>query len=264
MARKKADTIPREDETIVTYIIYQAAGEPAMDGAQQGACRLCGATDLGAPFAAWVKDTFTDWDKLKAGTIICHACQFCTAEAAPGLMARVGKDKPQKMRNYSHFVLDGVWYPLSKGNKAEMRRLLFAAPPVAVIAATGQKHLLPFARAGWWTFEMATVRPFPKKLAAILAVIEPLYQAGISKTEIETGRYDSGRIMAVGASAWKIAEDQIKRWRGSIALSLALFLAQKDDNHGTSGDSGSPALATVAGDRPGVQEQIPLFDLDAV
>lgn len=214
----------------VTAAIYHAAGMPAMQGAQQGICRLCGRVDAGLPFDAWVKDTFTDWDKLQPGDLICHACQFCTAEAAPGLAERVGKDKPQKMRNYSHFILGGIWYPLSKGNKVEMRRLLFSGAGVAVIAESGQKHLLPFSHVGWWAFEIAQARPFPERLNTVLGVIEPLYQAGISKAEIESGRYDSKRIMAVGIAAWSAAEEQIRLWRGSLALSLALFLAQRIDD----------------------------------
>lgn len=247
-----------------THAIYAAIGSPPMDGSVGGMCRLCGLSGAGGAFDAWVKDTFTDWDKLKAGVIICHACQFCTAEATPGLAERLGKEKPQKMRNYSHFVLDGVWHPLSKGNKPEMRRLLFASAEVAVIAESGQKHLLPWARIGWWTFELATVRPFPDRLAQILAVIEPLYQAGISKTEIETGRYDSRRIVTVGLDVWRAAEEQIKTWRGTLPLALALFLAQKDEEDGTSGSSRSAPVAAVAGDRPVLQEQISFLDLDAI
>ncbi len=218
----------------VTSAIYVAAGTPVMQDGTRGACRLCGELSAGMSFDAWVKDTFTDWDKLSPGDLICQACQFCTAEAAPGLAERVGKDKAQKMRNYSHFVLGGTWRPLSKGNKAEMRRLLFAGAEVVVIAESGQKHLLPFARIGWWTFELATARPFPERLAQILSVIEPLYQAGISKAEIETGLYDSKRIMVVGVETWRIAEEQIRQWRGSLALQLALFLAQREsDGQGT-------------------------------
>jgi len=234
-----------------------------MEGVEQGVCRLCSQPGAGLLFDRWVKDTFTDWDKLRAGAIICHACLFCTLEMDTWLARRLGKEKPQRMRNYSHFVLDGVWYPLSKGDKGEMRRSLFAGAEVAVIAESGQKHILPWARVGWWTFELMTVRPFPDRLAQILAVIEPLYQAGISKSEIETGRYDGRRIMAVGLEAWRTAEQQIKTWRGSLPLALALFLAQKDDD-GTSGSGGSPALAALAGDRPVIQEQIPGFDLAAV
>lgn len=214
----------------VTEVIYKAAGAPPMQGELVGPCRLCGGIRSGLAFDRWVKETFTDHDKLLPGLIVCHACQFCTAEATPGLAERVRKDKPQKMRNYSHFVTDQVWYPLSKGQKGEMRRLLFAGTEVAVIAESGQKHLLPFARIGWWTFELAVVKPFPRKLKEILTVIEPLYQAGISKTEIETGHYASTRILAVGLQAWQAAESCIKQWRATVPFQLALFLAQRTEN----------------------------------
>lgn len=252
------------DMDLPTHMIYNAAGMPSIDGMETGQCRLCGQPGVGQSFDRWVKETFTDWDKLHPGAIICHACLFCTLEMDMWLAQRLGKEKPQRMRNYSHFVLDGMWYPLSKGDKAEMRRLLFAGADVAVIAESGQKHILPWARVGWWTFELAAVRPSPDRLAQILAVIEPLYQAGISKAEIDTGRYDGRRILLVGLETWRAAEAQIKTWRGALALALALFLAQKDDDNGTSGSSGSAPVAAVAGDRPVVQEQIPGFDLGAV
>lgn len=221
----------------VCHIIYRAAGMPPMVGDLSGRCRLCGEQETGQAFTAWVKDTFTDHDKLTAGTIICQACQFCTAEAAPGLADRLGKDKQQKMRNYSHFVCAGVWHPLSKGVKGEMRRLLMDNPAVAVIADSGQKHLLPWARVGWWTFELEIIRPFPALLTEILSVIEPLYQGGITKAEIETGRYSHRGMMAVGLGDWRKAEDRIRQWRGGLPLQLALFLAQREEASGSRTDS---------------------------
>jgi hypothetical protein len=185
------------------------------------------------PFAAWVKDTFTDHDKLSPGAFICQACQFCASEATPGLAERVGKDKPQKFRNYSHFVSAGVWHPLSKGDKRRMRELLLAAPDVALIAVSGQKHLFFRATPGWWQIEEQAARPFPDVLVATLALVEPLYQAGISKTEIESGRYDQRRILAIGIAPWWTTEQEIAPMRGTMKLQLALFLAQKDDDGST-------------------------------
>lgn len=185
------------------------------------------------PFEAWVKDTFTDHDKLRPGAIICLACQFCSSEAAPGLAERVGKGKPQKFRNYSHFVCGGVWHPLSKGDKAKMRELLFGAPDVALIAVSGQKHLFFRATPGWWQIEEQAARPFPDELLAALALVEPLYRAGISKAEIESGRYDQRRILTIGLETWQIAERQIAPLRGTLVLKCALFLAQKDGDGST-------------------------------
>jgi hypothetical protein len=220
----------------VAALIYAAAGSPPMDGTQAGVCRLCGVEGVGVPFGVWVKDTFTDGDKLRPGEIVCHACQFCSSEATPGLMERVGKEKAQKFRNYSHFVVRGVWVPLSKGDKAQMRGLLLSKPDVALIAVSGQKHLFFRSAPGWWQIEEQAARPFPERLSADLALIEPLYQCGITKAEIESGRYEPRRVLAYGVDLWHYAEQQIMPLRGTLRLQLALFLAQKGDADGTAED----------------------------
>lgn len=218
-----------EAQTItVSSLIYAAAGSPPMEAAHQGACRLCGRASAGAPFEAWVKDTFTDWDKLRNGTIICAACQFCASDAAPGLAERVGKHTPQRFRNYSHIVCDGTWYPLSKGSKDGLRRLLLRDPEVALIATSGQKHLFFRARPGWWQVEEVAMRPEPDALAAILAIITPML-AVFSKAEVATGRYEQRRILSYGTAAWYAAERRLSALRGSLVLDLALFLAQKEE-----------------------------------
>jgi hypothetical protein len=265
----------------VAALIYAAAGSPPMDGTQAGVCRLCGTEGVGVPFGAWAKETFTDGDKLRPGEIVCHACQFCAAEAVEELTRRVGQwwpdaraalavnqDRieawrrkkrtppdampepreigvqamwggyavPQKFRNYSHFVVRGVWVPLSKGDKAQMRGLLLSTPDVALIAVSGQKHLFFRSAPGWWQIEEQFARPFPEQLTATLALIEPLYQGGITKAEIESGRYEPRRVLAYGLDVWHYAEQQIMPLRGTLRLQLALFLAQKGDPDGTAED----------------------------
>lgn len=103
-----------------TAMVYKAAGMPQMEGDRAGMCRSCGIESVGLPFSQWVKDTFTNHDLLTVGLIICHACLFCFAEQNPTLTAKVKKDKPQKCRSYSHFVVNGEWFPLSKGEKAKV------------------------------------------------------------------------------------------------------------------------------------------------
>lgn len=223
----------------VAQCVWLAAQQPAMDGEALGLCRLCGAAGMGLPFERWVKDTFTDHDKIGDGTIVCHACQFCACEATPGLAARVGKDKPQKFRNYSHIVGKGVWHPLSKGNKRQMRTLLMQNPDVALIALSGQKHLFFRATVGWWQIEEYAVRPFPAELHAALAVIEPLYHGGISKAEIASGRYQQNRVMQYGLATWRAAEAQLRTLRGSVVCDLALFLAQLPEEPSEETDDGA-------------------------
>lgn len=209
------------------HLIYYAAGSPPMVVSHQGVCRTCKSFGDGILFRDWVKDTFTDHDKLYPGQIVCQACQFSFAEQSEILRQRLGKDKPQKARNYSHFVLNGEWYPLSKAQKTKMRDLFFQNPEVAIVAASGQKHIIFRARLGWWQIEEQSVAPFPGKLKHLLGAVEPLYFAGFSKDEIEFGTYQQNRILKIGMPFWKEHEHVVAPHRNTIRLSLALFLAQK-------------------------------------
>ena len=51
-------------------IIYAAAGAPIheVDGNESGMCAICGIDGVGVPFDDWLKDTFTDLDKLVHGS----------------------------------------------------------------------------------------------------------------------------------------------------------------------------------------------------
>lgn len=212
----------------VSELIFAAAGYAATS-ALAGQCRTCGAQSTGEPFAKWVKDSFTDHDKLFPGTIVCDACLFTFSDQNTDIQARLGKEKPQKSRNYSHFVARGAWYPLSKGQKAKMRELLLAGCEVAVIADSGQKHLVFRSKPGWWTFEEQRLLPCPELLAQLLAPIEALYNAGASKAEIESGNYDSRTIQKIGVATWQSHEQQLKARRGGLPFKLAIFLSQKEE-----------------------------------
>ncbi len=213
-----------------SQLIWQAAGSPPMAGAASGRCCLCGAAGCGARFTDWVKDTFTNYDLLKPGEIICHACLFCVEEKSIILQAKTGRDKPQKMRTYSHFVENGEWFALSKADKTKMRELLAQRPQVAVIADSGQKHLLFRARPGWWQFEEVAVLPCWDKVAALLPVIEELMSA-FSKTEIDSGHYQQRRIMQFGIEKWRTLDRQLEEVRLTTHFQIALFLAQKENPH---------------------------------
>ncbi len=247
----------------VCEMIWNAAGKPSMEVQVKGVCRTCGADSVGLLFSDWVKDTFTDWDKLTAGTIICHACQFCFSEKNEKLTKITGKDKPQRMRNYSHFVVGGEWIPLSKGDKRRMSELLLSDPEVTVIAESGQKHIIFRSKPGWWQFEESAFRPFPDKLRVVQAVVEEMYE-GFSKAEITTGRYIQHRILEFGLERWSRLDTQVRAIRGTPVLTLALFLAQKEENDDESGDRGEVALADVVRDSRELQGSIRPKHLGAI
>lgn len=214
---------------MATRILWQAAGSPIGNGSSVGVCRVCGSNGTGQPFDSWVRPTFTDWDKLVPGTILCHSCQFCFAEASELLAGLVGKEKPQRMRNYSHFVVNGKWEPLSKGNKGRMREILLAGiPGVAVVAESGQKHIIFRAVPGVVQFEETQIRDL-SPFTGILAVVEELYNGGISKGEIGTGRYTGHRILKFGFERWRELDSYLSPLRQGRVFALALFLAQKEE-----------------------------------
>lgn len=212
-------------------IIYAAAGAPIheVDGNESGMCAICGIDGVGIPFDDWLKDTFTDLDKLvHGGAIACHACQFCSHNQSAYLAKQTGKDKPQKFRNYSHIVYNGVWYPLSKGQKSAMRDLLVQSPEVVLIATSGQKHTFYRSVPGRWQVEEQSMLPDVPMLRMLLDIVTPMLQV-FSKTELETARYDHRRIIMYGVDAWRQAEQVLRVYRGTLIYELVLFLAQKED-----------------------------------
>lgn len=239
-------------------------------------CRICGSRAAdGTLFLDWVKPTFMDWDKLRPGKIICADCLFWFDERSEELAALVGKEKPQRMRNYSHFIVDGKWRPLSKGNKLQMRDILMGKPfpELAAIAMSGQKHLVfratrnPLgAEAGWVQVEEQSLYLVPAELIAVLEPIERLHSGGFSKSEIETGDYAGYRVIKFGLEQWEALEQRIAPQRGSLLFALALFLAQKkgDSSGRHQAASDQSAGDPVAGGTGGLQEPLPDEHLDTV
>jgi hypothetical protein len=252
-------------------LVYVAAGTPPYPGACAGLCRLCGAEGRGLAWEQWVKDTFTGHDTIAPGSIICQACQHATDDRSAPLTRLTGRGKPQRMRNYSHIVTrSGVWRPRMKHEKRALCADLLDVddpPVVAVVSLAGQKHLLPRARVGWWQIEEATVRPQPAALRALLAPVTALYTLGATKSAIESGVYASSVLRTLPLATWWQHEQAIRPARGSQLFALAVWLAQRDevtdDDRDARPRDGAP-LADLAGDRPGLQEQVPHVDLAPV
>lgn len=250
-------------------LLHQAAGMPPYPGSVIGVCRFCGEDSTGLDFFGWVKDTFNDHDKLLPGSIICPVCQFIFDDASALLAERTGKDKLQRMRNYSHFVVGGEWLPLSKGQKSDMIQALHSNPQVAIIAEGGQKHIIFRAQRGWWQFEEKSLPPDIATLSAHLSAIQTLYDGGFSKAEIETGRYDQRRIMQFGIADFLRLRGQVDPVRDSLLFGLALFLVQKteDADGGLSARvlPGAEIVAPpLAGPERGIQAEVRTKHLEPV
>lgn len=240
-----------------THILYQAAQPPPTPQSHQGDCRICGMSDvLGIPFDKWVSDAFTNHDRLCPGSVICGICQFAFAQGSTFLAQRTGRDKPQKMQNYSHIVLRGEWYPLHKGQKAEILSLLRQSPELAAISTSGQKHVAFRARPGWWQVEEQSVLPDMAALDTCLGLIGKFY-AVYSKDEIATGNYSPGRTMtyaqSYGMADYLSTEAALRQWRGTPYFDLALYLAQKASDDEPNGD-GLERVPTGVSFRPDVAD----------
>lgn len=240
-------------------------------------CRICGKADVsGTPFAKWVRDTFTNHDLLRPGDVICDECAFWFEQKSEELQRRMGKDKPQRMQNYTHFIIGGEWVPVSKGDKRKIAELLLGEciPEMAAIAVSGQKHVAfrarrnpPGAQSGWVQMEERAIWVDQRRLRELLAVVERLY-AVFSKQEIETGKYSHNRILAYGLDRWQADESVIKPVRKTDLFALALFISQRsedgDETGDDEGDSGDDAQDTLARDSVRVQKPLPDDNLGAV
>ena len=247
-----------------TLILWRAAGQPPGKGKVAGVCRICGCDSAGLDFDGWVRPTFTDHDKLLPGSILCHACQFSFEERSALLARLVGKEKPQRMRNYSHFIVDGVWIPLSKGNKPRMREILLNENPgLAIIAESGQKHIIFRAVPGIVQFEEQQIQNW-QSLDGLLSPIEQLYTR-FSKSEIREGNYAQHRVLKFGVTEWQQLESQIKSMRQSPLFALALFLAQREEIDDRVTRKGHRAFdGDMERSAGGLQEPLPGLDMATV
>jgi len=236
-------------------------------------CRVCGQNKDGIVFDKWVKQTFTNYDLLVGdGDVICDDCLFWFDQNSEELQKRMGKEKPQRMQNYSHFILGGEWIPVGKGDKGRMKRLLLegAFPELAVIAVSGQKHLVFRARrnpagqnCGWVQFEEQAVWVEQDGLRNLLDVIERLYTV-FSKFEIESGKYAMHRVYQYGVL--RLAEDDrlLRPMRKTGLFELALFLAQRSEDGNDSRENCQDVIDNMEGDTGGLQKPLSDDDLGAV
>lgn len=258
----------------VTWRLYHAAGSPPVTlygddtPMRIGMCRLCGVEAEGYPWARWVKDTFTDHDLLGPGDAICVACLCCADDHSAVLQARTGREKLQRMRNYSHIVTRrGHWLPLGKDQKAVIASALLDGPDVAVISLSGQKHVVFRARVGQWQIEEQRCWPDPARLQLLLTAVQALYrEPAVTKAMIETGEYSPRALAAIGPREVYTLDAALRPHRGSPLFSLAVWLAQREDtdDDSTARCSGRAADANLARHPDRLQDEIQLHDLGSV
>jgi len=218
--------VKRTDGKVITYKDIEIV--PVQDEL----CWLCGGetNGQGVPVKKAIKPTFTNIpiaSELKSKTL-CAGCVFCLSFVS--------------LRHYSIVATEKN---LQHPSHAELRDILLDPPkfPFVICAAvSGQKWLhiksqIAYTR-NYFPVQMEEVTVYvdPVELENLLAPIEELYVAGFRKMsgrnfegEIETGRYDSHKILAFGIEKWQELENKIKEKRGQRVFNLALFIAQKKE-----------------------------------
>jgi len=218
--------VKRIDGKVITYKDIEIV--PVQDEL----CWLCGGetNNQGVPVKKAIKPTFTNIpiaSELKSKTL-CAGCAFCLSFVS--------------LRHYSIVATEKN---LQHPSRAELRGILLDPPDppfVICVAVSGQKWLHIKSQIAYTKnyfpvqMEDTTVYVDHAKLKSLLAPIEELYSGGFRKMsgrnfegEIETGRYDSHKILAFGIERWQKLEDKINNKRGQRAFNLALFIAQKKE-----------------------------------
>jgi CRISPR type IV-associated protein Csf1 len=124
-------------------------------------------------------------------------------------------------------------------------------PPFEIVLAeSGQKHLLPFARVALnrdkfpVLFEQDVLQVDRNRFIRLLAAYERLLALGFSKTEIDTGNWRTDRLSAVLSDWWEL-EEVVQGVRGTRLLSLVSFVAQRPETVSATPQIQKPELKPV-------------------
>lgn len=205
-------------------------------------CAICGGvSSRGIGIGDFISKSLTDQNTFRCpdAPFVCEACAYVRGRFSPvpGRPAKDGKESGGRFANFSHFMDEARYENASKGEKPKILQWLQGPKQgwwFCVIADSGQKHLLPYARMnppgsrGVIRFEEQEI-PLPSlgELVIVDEMIE-LLTAGATKEELASGDYT--------ARGWMLCGDAIRAFEGSHGgkrggawFSLAVWLAQRDE-----------------------------------
>lgn len=204
--------------------IYEIAGQGFSVGTTKGVCRIIGKESIGMPFKKWVKDTFTNHDQLKPGTIISNQAAFCFVEDSKLIQQKQQRDKPQKFRTYSHIIYQGEWLCVTKADKQRIVVILQGMPELVCLTDSGQKHVFFKHRPGLWQLDDTFVEPNLPLFNHLHGTMMELLACGFTQAEVITGNYAANRILTAGIERWKQLENKIKSARKTPMFDFASWL----------------------------------------
>lgn len=246
----------------ITHRLYSQS-DKIQYGDTKGVCRFTGLEGVGVPFKKWVKPTFSDFDCLVPGDIVSNQAMLMFDEKSDYIRRQTGKEKLQRFRTYSHFYFEDKWHLFTKAHKKEMYAALFSdSLELAVMAESGQKHLVMKYQPGTWCLEGMIVYPDLNLLSTIHLTMQELMSMGFNQTETITGNYPSYKLLRVPSlNRWEELKTILDNHRGKGIFDIAGWLLfAPDPNQFLTNDErkiSSPAtVPAIPGNRPGLQGQL--------
>ncbi len=203
--------------------IYLISGSPIF-GEIEGVCRVTGKKSKGLSFKEWVKKTFTDYSYLYQGEIISNEALFSFLELSEIIQKKVGKEKPQNFRTYSHIVYKNEWLCFTKANKKEIVEILKNNPEFVCLTSTGQKHLAFKNKEGFWQLDEIFVVPDIMLFTEIHEFMIEMLKFGYNQKEIITGIYKAKTIKKIGIFNHLKKENYLSKHRGKPMFDFCAFL----------------------------------------
>lgn len=217
-------------------------------------CFLCGRRHGLNLVSEYLGEYFTDKSRARIPQSP-YVCDFCAwAIKLRCWYWHEGKQKWSKLfaRGWSSLLHGGTLVaPTIEGERTEGRDtfpIVFALPTRAqmrgwlldppeppftiAIAESGQKHILPWAQEGHSRdyfpvqFELDSLWIDRAQFTNLIGHYEALMAMGFSKTEIDSGKYHSDRLMAA-ISIYGTHDAAIAPYRGARLLELCSHVAQK-------------------------------------
>lgn len=215
--------------------------ESRLTRAAGGPCWLCGQPCDGyggVDAQSTVADTWTnaDWVESPRARWLCAPCALSIGQNLPW----PGRDRPQRMQNYSHLVVGGRWHAMTKSDQSPAVDVLLhppSGPWFLGLTTTGQKHMIfrtPVNHGGnrWYVrFEEQVVSCDTRLFSWLLSEALALYEVGLTKEAILTGSPSPGMLVRPGAmEAWGARSIVLAPYIRGAALALAVFLMRKNEH----------------------------------
>jgi hypothetical protein len=192
------------------------------------ACWLCGALhDRHVPKARAINSDFTNhgWAKSPHSDLVCLPCVLFLKASPMGM---------HYWRNKGHWFTAGRHIEVQRDEWRTLLAQPHEPPYLATVPVSGQKHLIfrapvVYGQNAAVQFEEMQIWYDPREFAELLARFEDLYNAGLRKEEIVSGRPAPNRITKIGTLRWREMDSRIEPHRGKRLLLLVAHCARRQE-----------------------------------